>query len=153
MWRNRFTGENFEQTEAQANERSKFDKRLGGLRGTGGRGVPRYNVRRFRYGRPSWFGQKNIQNLGFLLFVSYDLMNCDVFTQLAVNNKLQFFVLFYHIICNLSITFLWNYLQLQHFAACLAASWFWQNCPENTPTEGAINSPNGVCGKAPRKFL
>ena len=83
IWRNKFTGENSELTEAQQ------------VRQTVG-----------RFGHPSCFGQKNIQNLGFLLFVSYDLMSCEVFTQLAVNNKLQFFLLFQHIIRNLSINLL-----------------------------------------------
>ena len=45
IWRNKFTGENSKQTEASVNERSKFAKQLGGLRGAGGSGVPRHNVR------------------------------------------------------------------------------------------------------------
>ena len=49
--------------------------------GTGVAGVfPDIMRDRVRYGRQSWFGQKNIKNLGFLLFVSYDLMSCEVFT-------------------------------------------------------------------------
>ena len=42
---NKFTGENSEQIEAYVNERSNFAKQLRGLRGAGGRGVPRHNVR------------------------------------------------------------------------------------------------------------
>ena len=43
IWRNKFTGQNSEQTEASMNEQSKFAKQLGGLRGVGGRDVPRHN--------------------------------------------------------------------------------------------------------------
>ena len=39
--RNKFTGENSKPSEVWVNEQSK----LGGLRGAGGRGVPRRNVR------------------------------------------------------------------------------------------------------------
>ena len=35
IWINKFTSENSEQTEAQANERRKFTKQLGGVRGEG----------------------------------------------------------------------------------------------------------------------
>ena len=46
IWRNKFAGENSDQTEEQANERSKlFAKHLEDLRGVGGRDVPRHNVR------------------------------------------------------------------------------------------------------------
>ena len=38
-------------------------------------------------------------------------------------------------------------------AAWLAASRFVQNYPENSPAEGAVSSPNGVCEGAPRKFF
>ena len=38
--------------------------------------------------------EKDILNLQNLLFVSYDLESCEVFTQLGVNNKQQFFFLF-----------------------------------------------------------
>ena len=48
---------------------------------------------------------KNVKNTVFLLFISYDLMSCDVFTWLVVN-KLQFLILLEHIISKLSITFL-----------------------------------------------
>ena len=80
IWRNKFTGENYEQTEAKANERSKFAKQLGGLRGAGGRGRPRHNVRPCTVWVPKLAWAKNIQNLGFLLFVSYGPMSCEVFT-------------------------------------------------------------------------
>ena len=82
------------------------------------------------------FGKKISKILVFLSFASYDLMSCEVFTKLLFFSKPN-----------------WNYLQLKHFAACLAASRFGQNCTENTPPKGAVSSPNGFCGKAPRKFL
>ena len=59
----------------------------------GGRGVPRRNVRPCTVQGPKLVWTKNIKNLSFLLFASYDLISCDVLSWLAVN-KLQFFVLF-----------------------------------------------------------
>ena len=82
IWRNKFIGENSNQTEAWARERSTFVKQFGDLKrgGADGRGVPRYNVRPCTVRAPNLVWAKNIQYRGFLLFVSYDLMSCEVFT-------------------------------------------------------------------------
>ena len=59
-----------------------------------GKGVPRHNVRPCVVLASKLVWAKNIQNLGFLFFTCYDLMSCEVFTLLAVNNNLDFFKLF-----------------------------------------------------------
>ena len=58
--------------------------------GSSGRGVSRSCT----ICAPKLDWKKDIQNLKSLLFLSYDLMSCEAFTQLGVNNKQQFFFLF-----------------------------------------------------------
>ena len=88
IWRNKFIGENSKQTEAWARERSKFVTQFGDLKrgedrgggGADGRSFPRHNMRPCTVRAPKLVWAKNIQYRGFLLFVSYDLMSCEVFT-------------------------------------------------------------------------
>ena len=53
---------------------------MGGGGGADGRSFPRHNMRPCTVRAPKLVWAKNIQYRGFLLFVSYDLMSCEVFT-------------------------------------------------------------------------
>ena len=61
IWRNKFTGENAEQTERE----KQAAKQLGGLNGASGKDVSRHNVRPCTVWAPKLVRAKNIENLGF----------------------------------------------------------------------------------------
>ena len=71
IWRNKFTGENSEQTKTKANEQSKFAKQLACLSGAGSRSVPRHNMRPCMVWVPRLVWEKNIHNLSFSKFLDY----------------------------------------------------------------------------------
>ena len=60
-------------------ERAKQVCQLGGLRGAGGRGVPRLNVRPCTVWTPKLVSAKK-HTKSRLLLASCDLMSCEVFT-------------------------------------------------------------------------